>query len=83
MRKLLNVCRKIKELPDEELNEAHELAADQMAYISPLRPMHQGEQNALGRYNAEVVAAVGALRALIRRGPESPAQINSPDGRES
>jgi hypothetical protein len=72
MKKLLNVCRKVKDLTDEELEEAQRMARYQMEYISPLRPKSQGEQNALGRYNTEVVAAVGALRELIRRGPPKP-----------
>lgn len=70
MKAILNVCRKVKDISDEDFDAALEMAEQQLNYISPLRPMTQGKANALGQHNRAVVTKLRELRDVIRAGAE-------------
>lgn len=68
---VLTLCRNAAHVSDEELAELEKVANEQVNYMHPLKHGTQAKQNALGRYNLRVIAAVRNLRDLIVAGPES------------
>lgn len=69
MEKLLRLCKRIREIPEEEMCEAMEVASGQLEFLSPLKMATTKKQRALGEYNMIVIGKLAELRAIIRRGP--------------
>jgi len=65
MKKLLKVCRDIRTIPESDFAEAEEMAAEQAAYLSPLKMATTGRQHALAEYNRIVITKVKELKLLI------------------
>ena len=68
MKTILNVCRKIKDISDDDFVEAAAVAEQQLSYFSPLKMKTSGRQHALGEHNALVLEKLRDLRDTIRRG---------------
>lgn len=70
MNKLLRLCKRIAELPQEEIDEAEKMARGQLDYLSPLKMATTKKMHALGDYNIRVLIALAHLRATIKTGPQ-------------
>jgi len=66
--KILDICIKVTQITDEEIEELREVAKGQMEYHNPLRMATTGKQNALGRHNMAVLDALLKLKEVIASG---------------
>lgn len=75
--RIIEAALLVRQITDAEFEEADAMAADQLAYCSPLRPATSKEQNDLGRHNARVLKCLRELRAAILDAPEKAKQQSS------
>lgn len=66
--KINDICERILVITEKEFSEAEEMAAQQQAYIHPLKPATVKWQNELGSHNAKVISALRELQDIIREG---------------
>lgn len=68
IKRINDICKEALELTDEDLEEAREMARDQMEYFNPLKNATAHWQRQLGDHNMNVVNALRYLRDTIRDG---------------
>lgn len=66
--KIFDICIKVTQITDEEVQELRDIAQGQLEYISPLRMATTAKQNALGQHNMAVLDALLKLKAVIESG---------------
>ena len=68
--KILDICVEVLKITDEEIEDMRMVIDGQKNYISPLRPVTQGRQNALGRHNEKALDKLLELKAVLETGAE-------------
>lgn len=66
--KIFDICIKVTQITDEEVQELRDIAQGQLEYISPLRMATTAKQNALGQHNMAVLDALLKLKEVIESG---------------
>ena len=68
--KIYDICIKVTQITDTEVQELREIARGQEEYCSPLRMATTAKQNALGRHNNAVLDALLKLKEVIEGGAQ-------------
>lgn len=66
--KIYDICLKVTQITDAEVQEIRDIAQGQLNYLSPLRMATTAHQNALGRHNMAVLDALLKLKEVIESG---------------